>query len=44
MATNLLHPVTLTALQAERSLGRSGQLAGVAALVLSVIALGLLIS
>jgi len=38
----MLHPVMLAALQAERrSIPRSGQLAGMVALVLGIFALGL---
>jgi hypothetical protein len=44
MTATMLHPVTLSALETERSLGRSTQLAGMMALVLTVVALGLLIS
>ncbi|MFI5266256.1 MAG: hypothetical protein ACHQ7M_02660 [Chloroflexota bacterium] len=44
MTTTMLHPVMLAALQAERrSFARSGQLAGMIALVLGIVALGLTI-
>jgi hypothetical protein len=44
MAATLLHPIALSALQPERSASRPLQLAGAAALVLAVVALGLLLS
>ena len=45
MTTTMLHPIMLAALEAERrSFPRSGQLAAVIALVLGIVALGLVVS
>lgn len=45
MTTTMLHPVMLAALEAERrSFPRSGQIAGVAALVIAIVVLGLTLS
>ncbi|HEX6511415.1 MAG TPA: hypothetical protein VF157_03890 [Chloroflexota bacterium] len=44
MSPTLLHPVMLTAIQAEPTLPRTGQVAGIVALVLCIVAFGLVIS